>query len=439
MGDLVPRAVSGEVVPRGQAGLVPTSRDDVIRADLARGVPPDALAEEWNLDPAVIAYIAEQMRRGPAADDKTALYDRLLDRVDPTAPDPDERRDPRASRYHRERLAARTRMAYRRYAGYYLDYCARTGRREVPGNRFTIEGFAIWLAERPVTRGKNKGKIGMAPLTLNVALSAVAALHKACGENPPDRYLARDIIESHAKQRLKDRTIHDGQGSPGVDLPTFASLVGACSTETTAGLRDRAMLTLGLNIMARRSELCVLDLDDVTVERNGRWLSVHVAQTKTGGAREAKVPAWAGLPDLDPIRAWQAYRQRVADLGIADGPAFRAVDRWDNMQGAGVWAGRRALDVRLDGSTLEHIVLRAALKAAVPNADELSPHGVLRRTGATLAYLGGADILAIARQGGWGERSPVVFRYIGDVDQYRRNPMLLITPDLMDDQDGPHG
>jgi site-specific recombinase XerC len=411
----------------------PTSRDDVIRADLARGVPAGALSEEWGLDPIDVTRIGAGIPVLPYEAEPAPGRDlvvrtaggRLINPYDPDLPDPDARRDPRAAEYERERLSENTRLAYRRYIGQYLDFCALTGRREVPANRATLEAFTIWLAQRPVTKGKNAGKTGLAPQSIGVALAAVRALHEACGENPPDRRLANRKIEGHRKMRAKDRTIHDDVGSPGVDLPTFADLVAACPADTNAGLRDRAMLTLGLNIMARRSELCILDLGDIKVERDG-WLSVYVHETKTGKPRTAKVPAWDHLPALCPKRAWLAWKARLAERGATEGAAFRGVDRWDNIQGVGAWAGRAELGSRLDGSTLEHIIARAAIRAQVENPHELSPHGVLRRTGATQAYLAGADVLAIARQGGWGDKSPVVFRYIADVDMKKRNPMLLI-------------
>jgi hypothetical protein len=425
--------VTKAVVPVG-----PTSRDDVIRADLARGVSVQALAEEWGLSAPNVARIGAGIPALPPAPEPelTGGQDlvvrtgggRLINPFDPGLPDPDERRDPRAAEYHRERLSESTRYAYRRFIGQYLDFCALTGRREVPANRFTVEAFAIWLAERPVTRGKNKGKTGLAPLSIGVALSAVRALHVAVGENPPDRELARGIVERHTKRRAKDRDIHDGVGSPAVDLPTFTSLVESCPPDTNAGLRDRAMLTLGLNIMARRSELCILDVADITIDRDG-WLQVYIHETKTGKPRTVLVPPWDDLPELCPKRAWLAWRARLVEHGLGEGPAFRGIDRWDHIQGAGAWAGRAQLGNRLNGADVEHLVARAALRAAVPNGDDLSPHGVLRRTGATLSYASGADVLAIARQGGWHEQSPVVFQYITTVDLKKRNPMLLIGRD----------
>lgn len=437
--------LQGQVLPaqrplEGEPPPAPTTREDVILADLRRGVDPEALAAEWDLDAAVIAYLADKAQREVTPTGLEPVpnsYDLLLARLDLREGDPEEEaRHPKAFSYQRERLAKRTRAGYRGYAARYLDYCAATGRREVPGHRFTIEAFAIYLTTVEVKRGKNKGRIGLSPSSMAVALSAVAALHRACGENLPDRDLARGIIDRHEKQRKLER-VPDGVGSPGVDLPTFREVVMACDPETVAGIRDRAMLTMGLNMMARRSELTSIDRGDVTyVRKGGRlWLQVHVPYTKTGKDRFALIPAWDD-DELNPHRWWDKWTEICDANGVVDGPAFRAVDRWDNIQGARqlvdglwvprAWAGRSSMEVRLDPSLLEHIILRAALKAAVDNADELRPHGFLRRTGATLAYLNGADILSIARQGGWGDRSPVVFRYIGDAQAYERNPMLLI-------------
>lgn len=350
---------------------------------------------------------------------------------DPDLPDPDTRRDARAAVYHRARLSESTRRKYRYFAELYLDFCATTGRVEVPGNAFTLEAFAVWLAQRPVRKGKNAGKTGLAPASILLALSAVRALHEAAGENPPVTRLARGIVEGHEEMRKEDPTIHDGQGSPAVDLPTFAELVAACPADTSAGLRDRALLTLGLQIMARRMELCILTVPNVTKFGDG-WIKVRIRRTKGGKPREPKVPPWDHLPELCAVRAVTAWIKRMGELGIPEGPLFRAVDSQDVVRGTpgGKWAGKGTdPHGRIDPVTVELIIARAAYRASVPNADELKPHGVLRASGATMAYNAGADILAIARQGGWHERSPVIFRYIRDVDEVKRNPMLLIGRD----------
>lgn len=354
---------------------------------------------------------------------------RLINPFDPDRPDPDLRRDPRAAAYHRSRLSDETRRAYKRYIDLYLDFCYQTGRDQDRASQYTLEAYIIWLCQRPITRGKNKGKVGLSPSALSVALSAVRTMYEILGGNIPASRLARGIIEGHEAQRETDPDIHDGEGSPAVDLPTFQELVEACPAHTNAGIRDRAMLTIGLTIMARRRELAGLSWPDITRDRGADWLKVHIRRAKGGKPRSPVVPRWDHLPILCPHRNWDTYVERMASLGITEGPTFRAVDQWDNVQGAknGRWAGKTPPDGgRLDPATLESIILRAAIRASVPNAESLRPHGVLRASGATIAYNFGADVLAIARQGGWGERSPVVFRYIRDIDQYKRNPMLLV-------------
>lgn len=415
---------------------VHAERDEAIRRAAADGVAFDKLAAWHGLGVASVAQIvaaAPPPRSGLVVRTGSG---RVLNPFDPDLPDPDLARDPRAAEYHRDRLTESTRRAYRRYVEMWLDFCALTGRVELPANVFSLEAFSVWLAQRYMTRGKNKGKIGMAPASIALALSAVRAYHEIQGENLPSTRLARGVIDGHRERRSGDPDIHDDQGTPAVDLPTFAALVEACPADTNAGLRDRALLTLGLSVMARRHELVELDRASIVpAPRDPAWLEVRIAQTKTGRRRRGsargrspKVPPWDD-PVLDPVRNWRAWDARLDELGIVGGPAFRAVDRHDTVQGAPgrTWAGRSVGDGRLDPATLESVVLRAALRAAVPEAEELRPHGVLRASGATLAYLAGADLVAIARQGGWHETSPVIFRYIRDVDEYKRNAMAMLA------------
>ncbi len=86
----------------------------------------------------------------------------------------------------------------------------------------------------------------------------------------------------------------------------------------------------------------------------------------------------------------------------------------------------------LNGEGVELAIARAAADAVALHGAELphdpgayKPHG-LRAGGATSSYEAGADILSIARQGGWGDRSPVIFRYIREIDLKMRNPMRLV-------------
>jgi integrase len=335
----------------------------------------------------------------------------------------DMRRDPRVLRFLEQARSESTQRAYRRFVTIYLDFCAETGRTPLPGTAATLEAFAAWLAERPVAKGRNKGKTGMAPASIQLALSAVRALHHAHDQDAPSTRLVKVVVEGHARERAGDPSIQDGMQAPAIRLPTLEDLVAACDHVTNAGMRDRAMLTLGIAMMARRSELAILDIGHVRDVDAG--LEVFLRKSKTdqvGKGRVVKVPFFTALPELCPVRNLRAWRDRLAQLGIAEGPLFRAVDRHDNVHGTKAWAGKAERSLRMDPQTVERVIARAALKAALPNASRYKGHS-LRAGGATMAREYGADVLFIARQGGWSERSPVVFRYIRDVDEWERNPM----------------
>ena len=355
--------------------------------------------------------------------------------------DPDAVRSPKAARYHRARLSDETRRKYLHWIKRYLYFCAIHGRQEFPRTgsaaAATLEAFTIWLAEIDPTRGRNRHRkgVGLSPAAMRQALSAVRSFYSAggCG-HVFDSHLALGIIDGHEAERARPGTgIHDGEGARPAKLPTLRQLILSCPIEgphRLQGLRDRALLSAGYVMMARRSELCILDHEHATEDQGD--LRVFVPKTKTSrNGRTVYLPAWDDDPECCPVRNWRAWRAASAELGITAGPFFRGIDQWDNVAGipGGRFAGP-AGDGRLAGDHIEYAIARAAANAVLEGHDlggmkpsELKPHGVLRAGGATAAYEAGADILAIRRQGGWADTSPVVFRYIREVDLRVRNPM----------------
>lgn len=360
---------------------------------------------------ALPASVAERLARA------LELYDTHASAL----PDPDARRDPRAAGFHREARAASTRRAYMRWIARYLDFCDRTQRRDMPGHASTMEAWAIDLCTAPVDLGKNRGRGGLAPNSVRQAMSAVRTYHRLQGENPPDLKLAGGIIDGHARRRAADPTCTDGRGVPGLRLPTLVEIFEVLDVDTTVGKRDRALLALGWSMMARRSELAALDIPDVRAVRAG--VEVLIQRSKTdqlGRGRIVAIPFKPNLGCMCPATNALRWRDALAELGLTTGPYLRGVDKHGHVNGTGSYAGRPG--VRLADTTVELVIARGAVKAHVAHATEFRGHS-LRRGGATDAYAGGADILSIARHGGWGERSPVVFRYIEDVDKWKRNAL----------------
>jgi integrase len=251
----------------------------------------------------------------------------------------------------------------------------------------------------------------------------VRAFHRAHGENPPDTGLALDVLQGYRRMRASAGIV-DGEGAPPIRLHTLEQLLAVCDPETKAGIRDRALLTLGFALMARRSELAGLDFTDlVDVDRG---LEVMIRRSKTdqvGQGAKVAVPRWPAEMVACPVRAVEAYRTMLAGAGITSGPFFRSVDKHGRVNGEPGRAGPPGL--RMDPSTVELVIARAALRAEIAGGEKLRPHS-LRSGGASEAYEAGADILAIARHGRWKDNSPVVFRYIREVDRWKHNPMDLI-------------
>jgi hypothetical protein len=352
-------------------------------------------------------------------------------------PDPNERRHPRSAEFRRERLREGTRRKYLHWLKVWFYFCPINGYKELKANPASLEAFMIYLTEVDPTRGKNRHRpgVGMSPSAMRQALAAVRSLHHAAGVEWPSTNLARDIIEVHATRRAT-AGVHDDEGVPPIKMPTLTELIRACPTSglhKARGIRDRALLSMGFTTMGRRSELGYITHESLRRDADGSY-RVKIPKTKTSrNGRTCFLPFWEDYPDCCPVRTLEAWLKVCRELGITSGPLFRPVDQWDNVRGAQGrgWAGPEGGDASLNGEGVELAIARAAADAVMLGAEldhdvgAYKPHG-LRAGGATSSYEAGADILAIARQGGWGDRSPVIFRYIREVDMKLRNPMRLV-------------
>lgn len=340
--------------------------------------------------------------------------------------DPDARRDPRAARYHRQAKAESTRRAYLRWIGMWIDWCARENRRERPAHAMTLEAWAIHLCTVEVQRGRHKGVRGLSPASIRQSISAVRTYHRLAGSEPPDAYLASDVVLGHEFDRKTDPRVHDGREAAALRLPALIEIFEICDPIKNQGARDRALLSLGWTMMARRHELAQLDvgLGDVKLVDDGVRIRVRSTKTNRLKGREIRIGWKPELGEICPVVCITRWNERLEEHGITSGGWLRSVDQHDTVNkgdGEG-FAGKPALYI--DPVTVELVVARLAMAARVSDATEMSGHS-LRRGGAEDLYASGVDILRIARMGGWNERSPVIFRYIKDVADYDTNALAV--------------
>jgi site-specific recombinase XerC len=105
--------------------------------------------------------------------------------------------------------------------------------------------------------------------------------------------------------------------------PATADLIGqmlALCPDNMIGRRDRALLAFGFAGAFRRSELCALDVTDLTETPEG--LRVLIRRSKgdqKGMGQEVAIPRGYRLRPVEAVQTWLAAAE------ISAGPVFRAV------------------------------------------------------------------------------------------------------------------
>lgn len=283
--------------------------------------------------------------------------------------------------------APSTRRAYARDAAAFASWCESKGLEAMPASPATVGLYLAALAEE-----------GRKVSTIERALAAIGAEQRAAGHGWPKGHPA---IAGVMKGIRRSLGVAPSRKAP-VMGDELARLVGTLGVDL-AGLRDRALLTLGWFGAFRRSELVGLDVAAVRFTTEG--VVVTVARSKTdqeGHGIEKGIP-YAGNVAVCPVRSLRAWLDAA---GIEGGPLFRGVDRHGNVSSA-----------RMSDRTVARIVQRSAKDAGL----EASVAGHSLRAGfATTAAARGKGLDAIMRQ--TGHRSERVARiYIRHANLFTDN------------------
>jgi len=188
-----------------------------------------------------------------------------------------------------------------------------------------------------------------------------------------------------------------------VTVPELRTMVKGLGIDP-AGCRDRALLLLGFAGALRRSELVGLDVADVTEGTDG--LTVRLRRSKTdqeGAGRTVGIP-YGSNPATCPVRAWRAW---LEVSGVAEGAAFRPVDRHGHIGGT-----------RLSAQAVALVLKRHAARAGI-DPGEVAAHS-LRAGLATSAAAAGVPERVIAEQTGH-RGTAMLRRYIREGSLFREN------------------
>ena len=259
-----------------------------------------------------------------------------------------------------------------------------------------------------------------APATIERALAAIAAAHRAAGAGTLRTDGPRQVLRSYRRDRATTGTGVRARKAAPVTIAALRAMTDALDRTSLAGIRDTALLVLGFALGARRSELAALDITDLSFTAEGVQAEVRTSKTdRDSRGRTAALPYGVHLVTC-PVRTTQAWLAELADHDRNSGPLFVRIDRHGGL--GRTPTGRGSSDGRLTGQAVALIVARTATAAGLDPKAAWSGHS-LRRGFATETYRTGADPLRIARAGGWKDGSATLLGYIDDVDRWQANPL----------------
>ncbi len=226
--------------------------------------------------------------------------------------------------------SANTERAYKSDLNSYAEFCALHGFTAVPADVTTLTEYVAYLASEkptPDTGGGREKKKGQQPLTgphalatIRRHLAAIRKAHQLSGHPMPATVDALNIVMEGIARTLGKRQ----DQALAFTVEELKQAIRSIDLETTAGLRDRALLLVGFAGAFRRSEL--VDLNIEQLEFTERALLVHLAKSKTNqyGAVEDKAIFYAPNADFCPVRCLRAWLNL---LGRTTGPLFVKIPR----------------------------------------------------------------------------------------------------------------
>lgn len=284
-----------------------------------------------------------------------------------------------------------TRRAYRADWRHFSDWCAANALEALPAAGSTL---ALYLTAHAGT---------LKTSTLERRLVAIAQAHRAAGHTSPTTDAGVQSVRRGIRRKVGTAQI----GKAALLTDDIKAMLAALP-DTTAGIRDRALLLVGFAGAFRRSELVALDVTDVEITRDGAIVTVRRSKTDQEGAgRRVGIPRGRHTATC-PVRALSAWLEQLD----RDGPIFRAVDKQHRIR-----------STRLSGYDVARIVKRTAERAGL-DPTRYAGHS-LRAGLATSAAAAGVEERAIMAQTGH-KSVTVARRYIRDGALFRGNAAAAV-------------
>ncbi|MGW4270900.1 tyrosine-type recombinase/integrase [Streptomyces seoulensis] len=281
------------------------------------------------------------------------------------------------------------------------------------GSRGALVTYVAWMLREGQTNGT-----GYAPSSASTVLAGtvVELRRRGITVSRDDQAEARRDLEGLAVKLLQDKNERRrGRGKAHTaQVPDLYRVVRACP-DTLAGARDKALILTGFHYAARAQDPAGLLARDVTLHPRGLVISILTGKTKHS-VRDAKI-LYQKDPEICPVEAWKAYRERLAaeadpKWSLPDAPAFVGIHRSGTVT----------------GGMVPDSVTRAIKRISVRAGVQLAWTGHSLRIGhATTARKNGRDAIVIADQGGWARHSRSMNGYFQIEDGWDDNSTAGLT------------
>ena len=259
-----------------------------------------------------------------------------------------------------------TRRAWHADAAVFKAFCEEAGLAFFPAGPLTLRQFI----EHCIAVGKR-------PATIRRYLATIARAHLAAGLTSP---CASEPVRLALKEMGQNTSARQRQARPlgWAEIERFLKAAG----KGLRADRERPLLCVAYDTMARRSELVALEVGDLTFTADGSGTAL-IRRSKTDQAGEG-ARAYLSRETIRHLKHW------VTTAGIGDGAVFRRL------------IGRNRVGERLHADIVADIFKRVGKWIGLPAEEVAAISGHSVRVGATQDLLAlNIDLASVMQAGRW--------------------------------------
>ncbi|MGN7300338.1 site-specific integrase [Ferdinandcohnia sp. SAFN-114] len=207
-----------------------------------------------------------------------------------------------------------TKRAYQNDWKQFSNWCEKNGLQELPADPETLVYYITFLGRK------------FKASSIKRKMAAISQRHETAGYPSPTKTALVKGVWDGIQRKIGIKEV----GKDALWLEELRQVVQAIPQNKLIGVRNRFMLVIGWAGALRRSELVQLNIEDISITRDG--LILHLNRSKTdqkGEGQEIALP-YGSNPLTCPVRSYEDW---LTTSSISEGPVFRRIDRHGNIMG----------------------------------------------------------------------------------------------------------